>query len=709
MRTLWSLALAVLIPASLVACKSEQHLDVTVNWDDTKQTIDGFGASSAFFGDIITDDVAVQLFDAKKGIGLSLLRTMIGVPDDTQSDGSEPTTDAKPVATAPELLTAQQALSLGAKVWATAWTPPPIWKTTNNKSGSGEGYDSNKLLPEHYQDYANYLADFVDLMAKESVPLTALSPSNEPDYIASWDGVQWTPDELSKFIGENLGPTFSQRCPSVKIVAPDTASWPNVDKYVTSMLADPAAGSHVPIIATHPYQNGNAPVILDYKKPAQNGKSFWQTEWSQENMKGDTPDPSMTSAIDMMKKLHDHMVISNMNAWNWWSIYISPDALASADTKKVRQNPSLIQPDKDMGGSYMFKRGYAFGHWSKFVRPGFQRIAATDHPTGGVLVEAYRDTSSHIALTAINTGKSPVTQKFLIEGGSFGPLTPWVTSPDDNLAAKSTIDGGDRFTFDLPAQSVVTFVNWDATQETPNQGTLPILKQDAGTDVKTSTGGLDCSAAIVPNNLGNGGVTDFSDWKSSKWGDASGLYGYMYSYKGPLASTMSASADASAKTMHVTGSVTTGDYGGAGLSFAVCTTVTSFSHVQFTVAGSWPGCDLELQIKTFEQQPITQNPAGGCYQDAAAGCYNFPVVKQVAVSSAEPTIMVVPLDSFSTWSPEKASQVVGVQWQFTSPTPDLDAGVADAGPPCPIDMTITGIKFLLIPDGGTAPIDDASP
>ena len=129
MRTPWPLLLAVAIPASLVACKSDpQHLDVTVSWSDTRQTMDGFGASSAFFGGTLSDDVADQLFDAKKGIGLSLLRIMIGVPDDTQSDGSEPKDNAKPVATAPELYTAQQAISRGAKVWATADFEAPAAK-----------------------------------------------------------------------------------------------------------------------------------------------------------------------------------------------------------------------------------------------------------------------------------------------------------------------------------------------------------------------------------------------------------------------------------------------------------------------------------------------------------------------------------------------------------------------------------------------------
>jgi glucuronoarabinoxylan endo-1,4-beta-xylanase len=694
MRTLWPLLLAISFSASLVACKSDpQHLDVTVSWSDTMQTMDGFGASSAFFGGTISDDMADQLFDAKKGIGLSLLRIMIGVPDDTQSDGSEPKDNAKPIATAPELYTAQQAISRGAKVWATAWTPPPIWKTTDNKNGSATGdagtnYPSNKLKPIHYSDYANYLADFVNLMAQANVPLLGVSPANEPDYTATWDGAQWTPDDLTTFIGQYLGPTFAQHCPSVEIISPDTASWPNVDSYVTPLLADPAAKNALSVVATHPYQNGSAAIDLHYDKPQKNGKAFWETEWSQENPMGDTPDPSMTSALDMAKHIHDHLATANMNAWNWWALYISADALKSGDTAKVRENPALIQPDKSMGDSYMFKRGYALGNWSKFVRPGFQRLGATDNPTDGVLIEAYRD-STHIALIAINTNANAVTQKFSIDGGSVDSLTPWVTSPSDSLVAKSSISANGGFTFELPGQSVVTFVNWDATKETPEQGILPILRQDAGTGVKPSTGGLDCSYAIVPNNLGNGGVTDFSDWGASKWGSSSGLYGYMYFYYGPKGSTMNAVADASAKSMHVTGSVMAGDYGGAGISFAVCATVTSFTQVQFTLSGASPGCDLELQIKTFDQQPVSQNPAGGCLQDAGEGCYNFPVIKRVAVPAKDVQTVTTALSNATTWSDANAAQVVGMQWQFTGTNVDPDASNG-----CSIDVTISDIKFL---------------
>ena len=310
-----------------------------IRWSDTQQTIDGFGASSAFFGETITNDVADQLFDAKKGIGSACSAPSSGCPTTSCRTARSPRTAPRSRSPARRGWSRRCRPPCGTKVWATAWTPPPIWKTTNNKNGSGEGYASNKLDPAHYQDYANYLADFVDLMAKSNVPIVALSPANEPDYTASWDGAQWTPSELTTFISENLGPTFAARFPSVKIVAPDTASWPNVDKYLTPLLADPAAKDYLSVVATHPYQNGNAPIKLDYDKPAQNGKRFWQSEWSQENPKGDTPNPTMTSAIDM-KRLHDHMVVSNMNAWNWWAIYIS----ATPRERRHDQGPAEPRP-----------------------------------------------------------------------------------------------------------------------------------------------------------------------------------------------------------------------------------------------------------------------------------------------------------------------------------------------------------------------------
>jgi len=399
-------------------------------------------------------------------------------------------------------------------------------------------------------------------------------------------------------------------------------------------------------------------------------------------------------------------VITEMNAWNWWAIYITADGYKDNPT---RQNPAFIQPDASKGSPYMFKRGYAFGNWSKFVRPGFHRLDATDHPTADVLIEAYRDggddnDSHHLAIIAVNTGSNKVTQKFKITAGSITSLTPWVTSADDSLSAKSSVNvGSDGFTYDLPGNSVVTFVSWDATSETPGL-VLPTGGTDGGDggkDAGSTHNGLDCNNPVTPGNGGDGGVTDFTDWKGStgNWGNSQGLYGTIYAYHGPNQSSMSATVDSTTMppTLHVTGSVTMGDYGGAGLGFLDCATVDAYSQIQFTIKGSSPGCDLELQIKTFDQTPTSQNPPGGCDSDAGT-CYMYPVVKQVVVPSSDTMTVTTPLANVTSWSSDVAKQVVGLQWQFTgtniSSSDASDAG-ADAAPAaCPIDVSITGIKFL---------------
>jgi hypothetical protein len=58
--------------------------------------------------------------------------------------------------------------------------------------------------------------------------------------------------------------------------------------------------------------------------------------------------------------------------------------------------------------------------------------------------------------------------------------------------------------------------------------------------------------------------------------------------------------------------------------------------------------------------------------------------------------VAVKLSDVQNWSAANAAQVVGLQWQFTSPPSALDASAADpdAAVGCPIDVTVTDIKFL---------------
>jgi hypothetical protein len=212
----------------------------------------------------------------------------------------------------------------------------------------------------------------------------------------------------------------------------------------------------------------------------------------------------------------------------------------------------------------------------------------------------------------------------------------------------------------------------------------------SGTGGSAGAGGttpaLACAAPLTPTN---GNVTDFSDWDvtSGKWGNTSGLYGAVYDYtNGGTTATMKVSVDTFNKNLHFVGSLASGDFAGGGLSFNTCATVASFKSISFTIAGSAPGCDLELQIQTFDQRPTTQTPPGGC----TANCYGFPSKGRIATPTATPVTITTLLSDFSKWSDANAAQVVAIQFQFTVPqTPD--GGTAAT---CAVDMTIDDVKFV---------------
>ncbi len=429
-----SVATALLV--GLSSGSAAAQTEVVVNAAQTHQHIDGFGASSAFFGAEISDEDAEWLFSEDDGIGLTLHRVLIE-------------TDA----TTPELETAKQAYSYGARIWATAWTPPPEWKTNNAREANANGA-LGRLKPENYEDYANHLADFAEWMESEGVPLVAISPQNEPDWEATWDGCVWSPQEMVTFVRDHMGPVFEARGLDTMIAAPDTAFLREMPSFFAAFEADPEAMKYLGVVATHPYSSDG--FDWSWTGAADNDKLFWQTEISWEAQHAgtptDTPDPGMTTALWMVSMLHEHVTVLNMNAWNYWAIVHSGEF--TQDTDAQRQNPAFIQ------GGVRFKRGYAMGNYAKFVRPGFMRIDAAPSGTGDVLTTAYSG-DDRIVIVAINNGQSVSSQTYSLEGldGTVSSAVPWVTSDDFALEAQAPVTVTDgSFQYSLPARSVTSLV-----------------------------------------------------------------------------------------------------------------------------------------------------------------------------------------------------------------------------------------------------------
>src|SRR5262249_14491391 len=150
------------------------------------------------------------------------------------------------------------------------WSPPGMWKDNNSATNGGS------LLPEHYQDWANQLAEFAVNMQSQGVPLLMLSAQNEPNWTASWETCIWDPQALLTFMRDYLARALASRGLALPLMTPETINWNSVQNFAEPLVLDTTMKSALGVIATHAY--GGNPFY--YTAPSNNGLEYWETEVS---------------------------------------------------------------------------------------------------------------------------------------------------------------------------------------------------------------------------------------------------------------------------------------------------------------------------------------------------------------------------------------------------------------------------------------------
>jgi glucuronoarabinoxylan endo-1,4-beta-xylanase len=398
------------------AAGSASATDVIVNPATAHQRISGFGASTAWLGTTMSDEDADLAFSATTGAGLSLDRVRINY----QGNGTS----------AAETATALKAQARGARVWATPWTPPVADKSNDDDV---EGMLSNPSA------FATFLVNYVGAMKAAGVNLYAVSAQNEPDANVTYESCVYSGASLAAFIGSSMGPAFAGS--TVKVMGPETQNWCGFPAYSSAIESNASAWSAVSIIATHEY--GCTPAKA-FPAAQQAGKEFWETEiYDQVNK---TADLTMNSGLVVANLMYDALANASMNAWHYWWFYPS-----------TTDNAALW----DSATKAPTKRLWVMGNFSRFVRPGFNRIDVSGPVPSGVSVIAFQNPADDtIAVVAINANASATALPLFVSGTSWpSQVTPWVTSNSANLVAQGAVSlTGARFSTMLVAQSVTTFV-----------------------------------------------------------------------------------------------------------------------------------------------------------------------------------------------------------------------------------------------------------
>src|ERR1017187_10533857 len=221
--------------------------------------------------------------------------------------------------------------------------------------------------------------------------------------------------------------------------------WDYASQYASTIESDATANSYVKLFTSHGYTEAPASALPGWTKPA------WQTEWSTfETWDPAWDDSSSASGLTWAQHIYTGLTAANLSAFLYW--------WGSATPSTNGDNESLIQ----INGSTVSSSGrlWAFANYSRFVRPGAVRIAATSSNSADDLT-AFKNTDGSVAIVALNTAQTadPVTFSLSGTGTANGAtVTPYVTSTSSDTAAQATIPvNGGAFTATIPARSLVTY------------------------------------------------------------------------------------------------------------------------------------------------------------------------------------------------------------------------------------------------------------
>lgn len=367
-------------------------MSVTIDTSLAYQKISGFGGANMMWGTdyLNASEIKSAFGTGDNELGLSIYRVRLS-SDKNEWGGI--------------VNTVKEAKSQGAVILASPWSPPAGLKS-NNSTVSGH-------LPESgYGDYAAHLNDFAGYMASQNAAVDVVSVQNEPDIQVSYESCDWTPAEIFNFV-KNHGNTIE----GVKLAAAESFNFKQ--NYTDPILTDPAASDNLDIVAGHIYGAGLAPYTLATQKD----KEVWMTEYLLNQNSGSSAANWNRSeaaiwaeTMTMLGTVHDAMK-NNWNAYIWWYIRRYYSFLGDGEQGTAR--------------GQILKRGYAFSHYSKFIRPGYMRISATHNSDGNIKLTAYRG-DNKMVIVIINGDNVTVPEVNLNAGLNVSSAESYITSVSQN-------------------------------------------------------------------------------------------------------------------------------------------------------------------------------------------------------------------------------------------------------------------------------------
>ena len=494
---------------------------LAIDASKTFQTIQDFGASDCWTTEYVSDYFTAdrekaakwlfsQQMDANgnpEGIGLSCWRVNLGagsadqgadsnIEDETRraecflkEDGSYDWTRCNG-----QQWFMQQAKSYGVDHFLLFSNSAPVYFTKNGKANANNQNISCNLKDDCYDDFAEFLATTTKHFVDEGYHVTYIDPVNEPrfDWKDGQEGSPWENTNIAS-LAKELDKSITSRQLDTKILIPEASSWDllysgsgrasrQIDAFFDSSNSSTYIGdlpSLAKVVAGHSYWTfGNNSDLKNVREKVRDeaekyGVEAMQTEWS---MLDAAPSTSagfpasydaatkMDIALYMGKLIHCDLTFGNMSAWSYWTAFAQEKWSQKNRFYLIRMNAQGDTGDESYGD---IKKGgtltadknlWVLGNYSRFIRPGYQRIQlADDGDMNALLGSAWLSPDGQEAVAVLlNMKRSSRKVGLAMAESGIASVKAYVTDKDHDLELDASLQ--DASDMEIPARSVVTVV-----------------------------------------------------------------------------------------------------------------------------------------------------------------------------------------------------------------------------------------------------------
>lgn len=456
---------------------------------------DGWGTSLCWwanrvgFSRKLTEESA-RLFFSPEGLDMNIMRYNIGGGDDpahnhiTRTDSEmpgwwkyceksksfvfNPDTDKNQLNVLHECYEAA-----GKNAYVEAFSnSPPYYMTVSGCTSGNKNPAHDNLKECCVKDFAEYLTRVcVYIQNEHKIKIRSLAPMNEP-FSNYWhymsgkqEGCFVSPGKMQSAVIEATADAIKEHgLTDLIVTACDDTN--TVNQYISLKMLNDNAVKNVGRISTHTYAQATPHVGILARSL---GKNIWMDESDWSGTAGENSG-EMGPALWLCEKIIEDISTIDCSAWVIWQIiaaYIStvPDSKGRLDMPCI---PDCTQgfwgtafADIDNEKIYLTQKYFAFGQFTRYIRPGMTIIHTKDAHS----LAAIDKKSGKLVIVTVNTKEVDEQVTFSIDGTDIAGKTAscfrtsgdikngehWSQLPEINLHKNA-------LTISLKGNSVTTFV-----------------------------------------------------------------------------------------------------------------------------------------------------------------------------------------------------------------------------------------------------------